>query len=119
MVVQAATTSVPIAQTHISLFVDTCTFPARPLENVFDLTGSETGLSVSPNDFLYSLGLGSTGERARPLVHSFFVLDQMNRTEPNRTEPNRTEPKSNPEVNKESQFIVGLRRNRGHFEVRH
>jgi hypothetical protein len=30
--------------------------------------------------------MGSAGERARPPVQSFFVLDQMNRTEPNRTE---------------------------------
>jgi hypothetical protein len=28
--------------------------------------------------------IGSAGERARPPVQSFFVLDQMNRTEPNR-----------------------------------
>jgi hypothetical protein len=27
--------------------------------------------------------IGSAGERARPPVQSFFVLDQMNRTEPN------------------------------------
>jgi hypothetical protein len=75
--------------------------PPNKLESDPDVHGSRVmnsskrSFGSGPND-LNPIHIGSAGERARPPVQSFFVLGQMNRTEPNRHKTARTSNRTEP-----------------------